>query len=260
MRIGWKWVLLAALLSLTLTAGAAMAQDGGDPVHGAELYLTYCAMCHGEDAGGRVGADLQNFPGISAEAAIQQTIRDGISGSVMPAWAQANGGPLSESDIADISTYLVAILNGTSPIAPAPTYQPLPIPTLAQVEGDPSVGAVVFQENCAACHGLQAQGKFGWPLAKSWPGNQPQTYIRTVVSEGIPGSIMPAWLKDNGGPLSSQSIADVAAYILTLEPVESLPTPTPEGSGPLTLTVSLILFAILGAIAIAAIVIYYRKA
>jgi mono/diheme cytochrome c family protein len=260
MRIGWKRVLLAALLSLTFTAGAALAQEGGDPEHGAELYLTYCAMCHGEDATGRVGANLQNFPGINAETAIEQTIREGVSGSVMPAWSQSNGGPLTDADIEDIGSYLVAILNGTSPIAPAPTYQPPPIAALPQVEGDPSAGAVVFQANCAACHGRQAQGKFGWPLAKTWPGNQPEAYIRTVVAEGIPGSVMPAWSQDQGGPLSTMQIADVAAYILTLEPVEGLPTPAPESSGPLTLTVSLILFAVLGAIAITAIVIYYRKA
>jgi len=260
MRIGLKRVLIAVLLGLVATTGAAWAQDGGDADHGAELYLTYCAACHGEDAGGRVGANLQNFPGISAEAAIEQTIRDGIPGSVMPAWAQANGGPLSDADILDISTYLVAILNGTSPIAPAPTYEPPPIATLPQVEGEPGAGAIVFQTNCTACHGLQAQGKFGWPLAKTWSGNDPQAYIRTVVSDGIPGTIMPAWDQKNGGPLSAKQIADVAAYILTLAPVESLPTPVAQGGGPLTLTVSLILFAVLGAIAILAIVIYYRKA
>jgi cbb3-type cytochrome c oxidase subunit III len=260
MRIAWKWVLLAALLGLVGTAGSALAQGGGDPVHGAQIYLTYCATCHGEDAGGRVGANLKDFPGINAGSAIEQTIRDGIPGSVMPAWSQANGGPLSDSDIQDVSTYLVAIMNGTAPIAPAPTYQAAPIATLPQVEGDPSAGAVVFQSSCSGCHGERAEGKFGWPLAKTWSGNEPQAYIRTVVSEGIPGSIMPAWSQANGGPLSDQQIANVAAYILSLQPVEGLPTPAPESSGPITLTVSLILFAILGAIAITAIVLYYRKA
>jgi mono/diheme cytochrome c family protein len=260
MRNGWKWMVMAALFSLTLTTGAALAQDGGDPEHGAQLYLTYCAMCHGENASGRVGADLRNFPGISAEAAIEQTIREGVPGSVMPAWSQANGGPLSDADIEDLTTYLVAILHGTSPIAPAPTYQPPPIATMPQVEGDPTSGAVIFQSDCSGCHGAEAQGKFGWPLAKTWSGNQPQAYIRSVVSDGIPGSIMPAWSQENGGPLTTQQIADVAAYILSLQPVESLPTPAAEAGGPLTLTVSLIIFAILGAIAITAIVIYYRKA
>jgi cytochrome c len=33
------------LISL-ISAGATMAQDGGDPAHGEELFKTYCTACH----------------------------------------------------------------------------------------------------------------------------------------------------------------------------------------------------------------------
>ncbi len=259
MQVRWKWTIILVLLGLMLAASAGLAQEGGDPERGAELYLTYCAMCHGDDGRGRIGANLQNFPGIDPGALIEQVVREGVEGSVMPAWGEVNGGPLSDADIEDISTYLTGVLSGTSPVAPAPTIRPPVIPTLSNVEGDPSQGAVIFQSNCAACHGEQAQGGFGWPLAKTWPGNDPPAYLRSVISDGIDGSVMPAWSLQSGGPLSEQAVADVAAYILSLPVLAELPTPAPTPEGPLSLPISLILFAVLGLVVIAALVLYYRK-
>lgn len=260
MPVRWKWALTIALLGLSLLAGPGFAQEGGDPQHGAELYLTYCTMCHGEDGRGRIGANLQDFPGIDPGAVIEQVVRDGVAGSVMPAWGEVNGGPLSEADISDIRAYITSVLNGTSPVEPAPTFNPPVIPTLPNVAGDPSQGSVVFRSNCAACHGTQAQGGFGWPLARTWPGNDPQVYLTSVISSGVEGSIMPAWAQANGGPLSAQTIADVAAYILSLPSVEQLPTPEPTPAGPFSVSISLIIFGALALVVIAMLVIYYRRA
>jgi mono/diheme cytochrome c family protein len=260
MQVRWKWTFILVLMGLMFAASAGLAQEGGDAEHGAELYLTYCAMCHGEDGRGRIGANLQNFPGIDPGALIEQVVREGVSGSVMPAWGEVNGGPLSEADIEDISAYLTGVLSGTSPVAPAPTIRPPVIPTLSNIEGEPSQGAVIFQSNCAACHGERAQGGFGWPLARTWPGNDPQAYLRTVVSAGVEGSVMPAWSQQEGGPLSEQAIADVTAFILSLPAIEQLPTPAPAPEGPLSFSLSLIIFGVLALVVIAALVLYYRKA
>ena len=86
MRVGNKGIILIAVVLLVVTAGAAAAQD---TVRGGELFVTYCAMCHGLDGRGRVGADLNEFPGIDAEAAIGQVILEGISGSSMPAFGRS---------------------------------------------------------------------------------------------------------------------------------------------------------------------------
>lgn len=260
MRTGWKLTIFVLVLSMLLLSGVAAAQEGGDTERGAALYQSYCAMCHGVDGRGRVGANLQSFPGIAVEAAIQQTITNGVAGSVMPAFSDVAGGPLSEIDIVDISAYLSGVLEGTEPIAPAPIYQPPVIPALPDIEGNPSNGAVVFQSNCIACHGEQAQGGFGWPLAKNWSGNQPEIFINQVVAAGIEGSIMPGWAQENGGPLTQSEIEDVAAYILTLDPASTLPEMGEAPSGPLGSTVSWIIFA--GVALILAIVLfrYYQKA
>jgi mono/diheme cytochrome c family protein len=260
MRAGWKRTIFVLVLSLVLFAGVAAAQEGGDSERGAILYQSYCIMCHGPDGQGRVGANLQNFPGIAVDAAIQQTITHWIKGSVMPAFSDTQGGPLSDNDIADIAAYLSGVLEGTEPIAPAPVYQPPLIAPLPVVEGDPSNGAVVFQQNCAACHGKQAQGGFGWPLAKNWPGNQPEVFISQVVATGIDGSIMPGWSQENGGPLTQDEIDDVAAYILTLDPVSALPDEGPAPGGPLGSVVSWIIFGAVGLIILIMLLRYYQKA
>lgn len=261
MPVGTKrWIVIITVL-LVLVAGSAYAQEGGgDPERGADLYLENCAMCHGENGQGRVGANLTMFPGIDPAAAIQQVVDDGIEGSVMPAWGQDNGGPLTDQDILDITAYIEGVLGGTEPVAPFPEYVPPEIEPLPDIEGDPSQGAVVFAHNCIACHGEQAQGGFGRPLAMTWPGNQPEVYIFDVVSQGIENTLMPGWARSQGGPLEEQQINDVTAYILSLDPVGGLILPEPAAEGPLSANVSLILFAAAALIVVVVLIVYYRRA
>jgi mono/diheme cytochrome c family protein len=257
----------ARLLILSLTATlllvavqVALAQEGpGDPVRGGELYVGNCAVCHGVDGKGRIGASLDSFPGIEARAALETTIAEGVPGSVMPAWGQANGGPLAEQDIHDIASYILEAFSGTQPITVLPTYVAPVIAALPEVEGDPSAGAVVYHENCAVCHGPQGEGRFGLPLAKAWPSTDPQVYIRQVVSQGIEGSVMPAWANSAGGPLSDKNVADVAAFVLTFEPAAS-PTPIPQPAGPLGATTTLILLGLVAVAVVVVLVVYYRRA
>jgi len=250
---------LTILLLFTSVQVVSAHEGPGDPVRGGELYVENCAVCHGVDGKGRIGAGLDSFPGIEAQTALETIIAEGVAGSVMPAWGQANGGPLPEQDIHDIASYILEAFGGTRPITPLPTYVAPDIPALPNVEGDPSAGAVVYQENCVMCHGAQGEGRFGVPLAKAWPSIDPQIYIRQVVMDGIDGSLMPAWAKTTGGPLADEDIADVAAFVLTLEPAVS-PTPPPQPEGPLGATTTLILLAIVAAVVLVVLVVYYRRA
>jgi cytochrome c oxidase cbb3-type subunit 3 len=212
------------------------------------------------DGGGRVGASLQVFSGINIDATLNQTITDGVPGSVMPAWGQANGGPLTPQDVTDIVSYIQSAFGGTQPLEPLPAYQPTVLPTLADVVGDPSLGSVVYQENCAVCHGDSGQGRIGRTLAKSWSGDDPARYVHDVVDQGIAGSQMPAWGQERGGPLSQNQIADVTAYVLSLRSVESLPTPTPAPAGPISMASGLIALVVLAGLLAAGLLIYYRRA
>lgn len=274
-------LVLAALLSAPLdrsheSAGipwgfvsSAAAQEA-DPAQlelGAQLYNANCAICHGEDGQGRIGATLaQDWPSIQPELTIESTIAKGISGSVMPAWSQANGGPLTDEEIAAIATYILSWQTSGVPIRPpAPTATLVPpITPLPGVEGDPNAGAVLFAENCAACHGDRGQGRIGATLAQDWPGIRPDLAVKGTIAAGIRGSAMPAWSQENGGPLNDTDINNLVAFIMTLPAVPSqpqlTPTPTPAASTFLTGWGGLLIFVVLIiAIITIAIIVQRRK-
>jgi cytochrome c oxidase cbb3-type subunit 3 len=85
-------------------------------------------------------------------------------------------------------------------------------------EGDDNgtleLGAQLFLENCAVCHGFDGQGRIGANLAKDWPSIQPNLRIKSAISNGIPGSLMPAWSQENGGSLTDPEIDAIVEYIL----------------------------------------------
>jgi mono/diheme cytochrome c family protein len=218
-----KFLLLATVIAgvLLVSVRLALAADG-DPKRGAELFAANCAVCHGADGQGRIGATLaEDFPGINTIAFLVETISDGVEGSRMPAWSNANGGPFTDQDIADVAAYVNGLMGGSEPPAPAPTVVVQPIVPAPGVTGDASAGAVIFAQNCAVCHGQSGQGRIGATLAKSWPAVNPAAYIRSTVERGVDGSLMPAWLADNGGPLTKTDIDNVSAYILSLESVQA---------------------------------------
>jgi mono/diheme cytochrome c family protein len=258
-RLHWPAGVAVVLVAL-LTVGVASAHEGGDSEHGGRLFVENCAVCHGVDGQGRVGANLNDFPGIRVDAALVEAIRQGIPGTRMPAWGQESGGPLSEEDIEDLAAYILVAFSGTEPLAPLPTYQPEPVTPMPGIAGDPTAGSVVYQANCTVCHGDQGQGRIGGKLAKNWPGIEPLSYVRQVIGEGIQGSTMPAWLQARGGPLSDAEVADVSAYVLTLSPAAGIPSPTPVPEGPLTRPGSLMLLGVLLMLAAGALFWYYRRA
>jgi mono/diheme cytochrome c family protein len=257
-RLRYLIPILTAL-GLLASVQAAMAQEGTDPERGGELYVENCAVCHGVDGQGRIGASLEAFPGIDAGVAVESIIAAGVPGSVMPAWSQAQGGPLSDEEIRDIAAYILGAFGGTQPIAPLPTYIAPTIASLPEVEGDPSAGALVYQANCAMCHGDRGQGRFGLALAKAWPVADPPIYIQQVVRQGIDRTTMPAWSQAEGGPLSDSEIGDVAAFVLTLEPIGGPPTPVPESTGPMGSTATLLLLAGIAVGVVVVLVAYYRR-
>jgi mono/diheme cytochrome c family protein len=89
---------------------------------------------------------------------------------------------------------------------------------------------VLYAENCAVCHGPDGEGRVGVALAINWPGIRPDLSIKTAIERGVPGSPMPAWSQDNGGPLGDQDVNDLVAFVMTWEatpqPAELAPTPT----------------------------------
>jgi len=105
---------------------------------GERLYVTYCTVCHGSDAGGVRGypnlRDSDWLWGGSPEQ-IKQTILDGRQG-LMPAW----GGSLGEDGVREVTSYVLQ---------------------LAGREHDPAqaeAGKARFETFCVACHMADGSG------------------------------------------------------------------------------------------------------
>lgn len=212
-------VMLALLGFWYLGTGRVAAQDQTQIDLGARLYAENCAVCHGEDGEGRVGASLaKNWPSIRPDLRVRATIENGISGTPMLAWSQENGGPLDSQEIDALVAYILTWeTGGPRYIAPTPTYAPRPmITSIPNVEGDPNRGATLFDQNCAVCHGPNGEGRVGAALAKSFSSIRPDLAVKNIIASGVTGSPMPAWSQANGGPLAEQDVDDLTAFVLTL--------------------------------------------
>ncbi|MFT6287169.1 MAG: cytochrome c oxidase cbb3-type subunit 3 [Alcanivorax sp.] len=92
-------------------------------------------------------------------------------------------------------------------------YLALPVEEIA---GDPAVrkmGARMFSNNCAQCHGSDAKGSYGFPnLADNdWIyGGEAETIKQTLI--GGRQAAMPAW----GSIIGDQGVSETTAYMLSL--------------------------------------------
>ena len=172
---------------------------------GRAAFADNCAPCHGAGGGGARG-----YPNLTDDdwlwggklTDIEQTIRHGArsgddkgrQGS-MPAFGR--DGMLKRDDIVAVANY-VRSLSGLS-IAPG---------------ADLKLGAKVFADNCAVCHGPDAKGKrsVGSPnlTDKIWLyGPELQTIVDGVWNGH--GAVMPAW----GAKLDDVTIKALTVYVHT---------------------------------------------
>jgi mono/diheme cytochrome c family protein len=80
-------------------------------------------------------------------------------------------------------------------------------------------GQRLWSDNCAACHGPQGQGISAPALnSKEFLSSVTDDQIHGIVAGGIPGTAMPAWLNEYGGPLTDQQIQGLVAYLRSLQP------------------------------------------
>jgi len=79
-------------------------------------------------------------------------------------------------------------------------------------------GGNIWQFNCASCHGLNGDGGTAPALnSEQYLQSATDEQTRNLVAVGVPGSQMSAYSLDFGGPLTSEQIRSVAAYIRSWE-------------------------------------------
>lgn len=93
---------------------------------------------------------------------------------------------------------------------------------------EPGAGVAIYMLHCTQCHGVNGEGKVGPALRNNALIKAGGQALLDTISNGRPGTAMPAWLMANGGPLTSIEIANVAAFLNSLQNVPVLPSATPE--------------------------------
>lgn len=181
-RPGWMGRLATESLETVRTDPALVAKATATA---APLFGQNCQVCHG--VGGKGGT---GFPRLTDDnwlwggtvESIAETIRVGINSqhpdtrfAQMPAFGRDE--MLSRPQIETLTAYVLTLSGGVQ-------------------AGDTSEGAVLFQENCAACHGEDARGveNTGAPnlTDTNWLYGADASTIRSTLINGRQG-VMPSW-------------------------------------------------------------------
>jgi len=197
-----------------------------DPV---VLYKQNCAGCHGED-GTRGPAPPIGDPvylAIVDDQSLRNTISKGRTGTPMSAFAQSEGGMLTDKQVD-------AIVQGMrqrwgKPNVLAGTTAP---PYAAKAIGNAQQGAGVFAAFCASCHGTDGKGspKVGSVVNPSYLSLITDQGLRTVVIAGRPDFGAPDWRNNvPGRPMNDQQISDVVAWLASQRPATAV-TATPAAN------------------------------
>ena len=183
---------------------------------GSQLYRDNCAVCHGDTGDGGVGIPLSlpAFLESVDDNFLQQTIRRGRPGRVMPAFTK-----LSDAQI----NAIVGHIRGWSG-KPAPVFSDKP------VKGDLQKGKTLFASYCAACHGADGEGGTGTGVTFSRKRDLPiiapalnnpgflaatsDSMIRHTLQFGREGTPMRSFLVQG---LTETDIDNLVSYVRSFE-------------------------------------------
>jgi len=224
----WGKLLTAEQLD-ALVAYTLQASKGTGPAAGQKLYAANCKACHGQFGEGgpnpaRPSVDI--MPISSAEflkprddATLLAIIAQGQPDQGMPPFATANGGQLSDDDIASIVAFMRQ-WQGNPPVTSAPAPAPTPVPRA----GSTLTGAQLFVSVCARCHGAQGQGDTGPALnTADAQARWNDQALADIIDNGRPNTVMIGW----GSMLSPDQIQQLVKYVRGLPMAPAAGTATP---------------------------------
>ena len=242
-RVTFSIGLIAALLSLAgcnlpgKPTPSDIVRRPTDIMDTVTLYSQNCAGCHGAD--GKLGPAPPIGDPVYLAVVNDDALRDAISkgrkGTAMSAFAQSEGGMLTDKQVDAIIQGIrqrwgqPQILQGVA----APPYA-------AKVPGNRQQGAAAFATFCASCHGVDGKGgpKVGSIVNPHYLSLITDQGLRTIVIVGRPDFNAPDWRNNvPGHPMSDQEISDVVAWLAAerpahmAAPVSSSPTTTSSPGG-----------------------------
>src|SRR5271167_2019115 len=224
-----------AVLVLSLAAVVALVgcSASGKPAPGPEvprpdsildpvvLYSQICAGCHGAEGRKGPAMDLSDpvYLAIVDDDTLRSTISKGRPGTAMSAFAQKEGGMLTDEQINAIIRGIRERRSKPNALAgvSAPTYA-------AKAPGNSQQGEAVYTAFCASCHGTGAKGgpKAGSVTNSAYLSLVSDQGLRTIVIAGRPDFGAPDWRGNvPGHPMTDQEITDVVAWLTAQRPAHS---------------------------------------
>jgi mono/diheme cytochrome c family protein len=187
------------------------------------LYKQNCSGCHGDN--GRNGAAIAlNNPAylvIAGADHIRTATANGVSGTLMPAFARSAGGMLTEEQVNVLVQGMIhdwarpSEFNGVN----LPPYS-------SELPGNASDGKTAYAEACARCHGIDGTGiqdasqKGGSHYSivdRSYLALVNDQSLRSIVVAGHPDKDAHDWrsyiASPSARPLTAQEINDIVAWI-----------------------------------------------
>jgi cytochrome c oxidase cbb3-type subunit III len=182
------------------------------PLGGRQAYLAFCSGCHGPDGEGRQYGNVDvrfprigsaDFLDVASDDFLTESVHRGRPGRRMPGLGA--GGSLSDAEVEAIVAHLRTL------VPPPPDLAAV---TMART--DREVGARLYRNDCATCHGDRGEGtSLGSPLAApDSAGRQSTRAAYDAIVTGTPGTAMPRYSQYDAGELGS-----LLAHLATLPPV-----------------------------------------
>lgn len=212
------------LLSLFLMAGAprpALAQSGptGAAYRGQRIFTEHCTQCHGEQGQGDGPIAKQapvpppdftdpTFVENRSPQEIYDFIANGSVENLMPSWKDS----LSESEIWDAAAYVWS---------------------LHLSEADLTQAAILYQTDCAQCHGKNGEGHATDPVGPSLNGAPMLSQSDSALREAILADTHPT-LDNIVADDITLAMAGARAFSLGF----SENTPSLSGNGAITVSIS----------------------
>lgn len=206
----------ASLVAIVLVAGcggapANPAVDRPALASGAQLYATYCDLCHGDEGQGYAADDAnalrnETFLATASDEFLRDSILFGRPGTAMAAYGERAGGPLGAGDVDRLVAFIRAWQAGPS------------VATPEVAPGDAEAAAPVYAAQCAACHGDRGQGETALSLNNPrFLASASDGFLRYAIEHGRPGTPMMAY----GGSLTGSQMDDLVALLRSWQrPVE----------------------------------------
>jgi mono/diheme cytochrome c family protein len=87
-----------------------------DGKYGQQLFIATCSVCHEANPRATMVPDLHNLPMTTSEEFWRTWITSGKAGTLMPAFATSQGGPLTDAQISSLAAYLNYMIPPHTPL------------------------------------------------------------------------------------------------------------------------------------------------